>query len=1130
MPHRLVCAGRTAVLALALAFLAGSAVSAVHAQTPAVPPSQGAASVQPLPQVPLERMPALDNAALRAQHAPTGQPAPLRFAEPHAVRITPAAKGRWEQLDRRRVVWRTRIASPGARSINLGFTRYHMPPGGALYLYAPGYKDVIGPFTERDNEAHGELWTPIVPGDEVVVEVVVPIRYQADLELDLTRVNHAFRDFGLERGRTAGGGEAKASGSCNIDVVCPQGDDWREQIRSVGAYTVNGFDTCSGSLVNNTAEDRTPYFLTADHCGVDANDDQTMVVYWNYENSTCRPPGSPASGGPGDGARNQFNSGATLVSDWGGGGGAIAFADMTLVEMDDPIDASYNVYYAGWSREDRTAPEATAIHHPGVEEKRISFEDDPTTITGYLDASGGGTTHIRVADWDAGTTEGGSSGSPLFDENKRVVGFLSGGFAACGNDAADWYGRLFSAWDGGGNAASRLSDWLDPAGTGALTLDGIAQENDPVAPASVTDLSVQQAGGTTATLTWTATGDDGTTGTASGYDVRASTTPIASEADFDNATPLAGEPLPQSPGAAETFDITGLAFGTDYFFALKVRDNVGNLSPLSNVATATTLGPPVPVLSDDRVFRGMPPGTTTTEPFVIRNTGPSDLTFDIEFLQELELAGGAKTARGVAPTPVVHGGPAPAAKGAPDPRWGAPVLKDEGGPDGFGYTWIDSDEPGGPTFAFTDISSTGTAVALSDDGQQRVTLPFDFPFYDVDRSELFIASNGLLAFASANASEYTNEPIPTGASPNALIAPFWDDLDPTRGGTVYYEYDAADNRFIVQYDGMLGYSTGGPYTFQVILAPTGVITFQYESMATPLDEATVGIENDAGDDGLQVAFDTPYVRDGLAVQINPPGIRPDWVTADVTTGTLGPNQDATITLTLDATNLAEATYEADIIVNTNAPASPSIVVPLVFDVNVSYPVELSTFGAQAEGRDVLLTWRTESETNNAGFEVQVAPADGPDGAADAAFRAVGFVEGRGTTSDPQAYRFRARDLAPGPYRLRLKQLDFDGTSAFSPVVEATVALGGAYVLDPLFPNPAAQGRATVRFGVEDARPVTVALYDAMGRRVRTLYQGTPDAGRLTTTTLRTDGLASGVYFVRLVGDGFQTTRRLTVVR
>jgi hypothetical protein len=1051
-------------------------------------------------------------------------PAPLRFAEPHAVQITPAAKGRWEQLDRRRVVWRTRIQSPGARSLNLGFTRYHMPPGGALYLYAPGYKDVVGPFTELDNEAHGELWTPLVLGDEVVVEVVVPIRYQGDVELALTRVNHGFRASGLA-GDTPPPSAASASGSCNIDVVCPQGDAWREQIRSVGAYSRGGIDACTGALVNNTAEDRTPYFLTADHCGVTSSNDQTMVVYWNYENSTCRPPGSPASGGPGDGTRDQFNTGATVRARYGGGGGGpIALADMSLVELDDPIDASYNVYYAGWSREDRTAPEATAIHHPGVEEKRISFEDDPTTITGYLDASGGGTTHIRVADWDAGTTEPGSSGSPLFDENKRIVGFLSGGFAACGNNSADWYGRFFTAWDGGGTNASRLSNWLDPAGTGALTLDGIAQENDPVAPAAVTDLSVQQADGTTATLTWTATGDDGSTGTASGYDVRFSTAPIASEADFDNATPLDGEPLPQGPGSVETFDATGLAFGTDYFFALKVRDNVGNLSPLSNVATATTLGPPVVVLSDDRVFRGMPPGTTTTEPFTIRNTGPSDLTFDIEFLQELELTGGA------APTPVVHGGPAPTAKGAPDPRWGAPVLKDEGGPDAFGYTWIDSDEPGGPTFAFTDISSTGTSVSLSDDDRERVTLPFDFPFYDVDRSELFIGSNGLIAFASPGATEFRNEPIPTAATPNALVAPFWDDLDPTRGGTVYYEYDAAANRFIVQYDDMLGFSSGGPYTFQVIFEPTGVMTFQYESMATPLDEATVGIENDAGDDGLQIAFDTPYVRDGLAVRVNPPGIRPDWVTADLTSGTVGPGQDATITLTLDATNLAEDTYEADILIDTNAPASPSIVVPLVFDVDVSYPVELSTFEARADGRDVLLTWRTESETNNAGFEVQLAPLEGDEAEAEGAFRAVGYVEGRGTTSDPQAYRFRARDLTPGPYRLRLKQIDFDGTSAFSPVVEATVGLGGAYVLDPLFPNPVAQGRATVRFGVEDARPVTVALFDAMGRRVRTLYQGTPDAGRLTVTTLRTDGLASGVYFVRLVGDGFQATRRLTVVR
>jgi PKD repeat protein len=143
------------------------------------------------------------------------------------------------------------------------------------------------------------------------------------------------------------------------------------------------------------------------------------------------------------------------------------------VELDDPIDPAFNVYWAGWDRSGFDATNATAIHHPNTDEKRISFEDHPTTITSYLGTSiPGDGTHVRITDWDLGTTEPGSSGSPLFDQNHRIIGQLHGGYAACGNDDSDWYGRFYTSWTGGGSSATRLSDWLDTRNTGQLTLDG----------------------------------------------------------------------------------------------------------------------------------------------------------------------------------------------------------------------------------------------------------------------------------------------------------------------------------------------------------------------------------------------------------------------------------------------------------------------------------------------------------------------------------------------------------------------------------------------------------------------------------------------------------------------------------
>ncbi len=282
------------------------------------------------------------------------------------------------------------------------------------------------------------------------------------MALALTSVNHGYTEFG----------RTPVSGACNVDVVCsaadgfPQIDAWRDEIRSVGVMSINGTTFCTGALVNNTAQDFKPYFLTADHCNVDAGNAASLVVYWNFENSTCRAPGSTASGSPGDGTLTQFNSGTTFLA-------ANTPSDMTLLELDDPIDSAFNVYWAGWDRSGNDATTAVAIHHPSTDEKRISFENDPTSTTSYgLTTVPGNGTHIRITDWDLGTTEPGSSGSPLFDQNGRVIGQLHGGFAACGNDSSDWYGRLNVSWTGGGTNATRLSNWLDPNASGVTTLDG----------------------------------------------------------------------------------------------------------------------------------------------------------------------------------------------------------------------------------------------------------------------------------------------------------------------------------------------------------------------------------------------------------------------------------------------------------------------------------------------------------------------------------------------------------------------------------------------------------------------------------------------------------------------------------
>jgi len=424
-----------------------------------------ARGASPLDDVAVLRMAPVDNAALLAEDARNAGPGiPVRFALPLPVHVTPDSEGSWEPLAGDRMLWRLRVRSPDAVSLNLGFSRYFLPAGGSLILYSPDHKHLRGPFTDHDNEIHGELWTPIVPGDEVVIEIQLPAARWHELELVLSAVNHGYREFG----------RAAKSGACNVDVVCPEGDGWRDEIRSVAVISTGGSTFCTGFMVNNTALDLAPYFMTAAHCGITSGNAASLVVYWNYENSTCRPPGSAESGGPGDGSLTQYQTGSYFRAAYGP-------SDFTLVELDDSVNPAFNVHWAGWDATGADASSAVAIHHPGTDEKRISFENDPTTTTSYGGtAVPGDGTHVRVTDWDLGTTEPGSSGSPLFNQDHRIIGQLHGGGAACGNDLSDWYGGMATSWTGGGTAVTRLYDWLDPTASGTLVLDGLDMSPGPL--------------------------------------------------------------------------------------------------------------------------------------------------------------------------------------------------------------------------------------------------------------------------------------------------------------------------------------------------------------------------------------------------------------------------------------------------------------------------------------------------------------------------------------------------------------------------------------------------------------------------------------------------------------------------
>ena len=198
------------------------------------------------------------------------------------------------------------------------------------------------------------------------------------------------------------------------------------------------------------------------------------------------------------------------------------------------------------------------------------------------------------------------------------------------------------------------------------------------------------------------------------------------------------------------------------------------------------------------------------------------------------------------------------------------------------------------------------------------------------------------------------------------------------------------------------------------------------------------------------------------------------------------------------------------------------------------PVELTGFTATRSGESVTLQWTTASETNNAGFEVQRAEgATDTAGTTDAtdenvSWTTLAFVEGAGTTDQPQSYAFTA-DVPVGTHRFRLRQVDTGGTESFSEPVEVDVTLDKAYQLSQAYPNPM-RSQATLDLTVQEAQPVTATVYDLLGRRVETVHRGNVAANTPTELRVSADGLSSGTYFVRVEGESFTATRRLTVVR
>lgn len=373
-------------------------------------------------------------------------------------------------------VWTLKVRAEGAVGVNVYFETFHVPAGGELYFSTPESKFeetwVNGPVTSIENNDHGRWVSRDVPGDEVVMTYRAPVGLTEAVTLHISDVGYFARHMRYPE-PWASAIERGGADECQVNVNCPEGDSWECEKSAVVRLQITqngGVYFCSGSMVNNTALDCRQLLLSSFHCVNDVDEDEWafLQVRFNYQGAECASTSSSFA---------PQRTGVIHLGDSNdiAGNGNISGSDFVLVEVEDNIPDSWNPFFAGWDATGFGGNEGVGIHHPSGDLKKISsFSNSLSNSNAYAIGA-----HWRVTwsptETNHGVTEGGSSGSPIFDENHRILGTLTGGASFCSSPyAPDYYGKMSYHW-GGSNptpASQKLNVLLDPSGTGEERLDG----------------------------------------------------------------------------------------------------------------------------------------------------------------------------------------------------------------------------------------------------------------------------------------------------------------------------------------------------------------------------------------------------------------------------------------------------------------------------------------------------------------------------------------------------------------------------------------------------------------------------------------------------------------------------------
>lgn len=427
--------------------------------------------------------------------------APPCIATSIEVSLNTKNSGKWLQLSNGDTIWQLQLHASDAIALMLYYTDFYIPEGGKLFIYNTEKTQILGAYTHRTNPSGGPFATELIAGDMLTLEYVAAPGGEAP-RIEIEAIGYGYNHIMNLNDKVS---LLRAAAYCEVNINCEEGDAWQNQKKGVCYMTQkigNQTFLCSGSLVNNTAQDLKPYIISATHCNSNGTREATpqemkqWMFYFHKEYKGC----DNSSGT----VTPKTMTGCKKIASTTTNGGS----DGLLVLIDNQIPASYNVYYNGWDKRDTPAQSGVGIHHPGGDQKKISTFKSAVAHSTFTTS---GTIGDKNAHWNAifdatpnghGITEDGSSGSPLFNEHKLIVGTLTGGSSTCYNPTGlNLYGKMSYHWNKyKEDDSTRMDIWLDPINSGVNFLEGcyanMAEIDPPV------NLKADYLSDKTVLLTW----------------------------------------------------------------------------------------------------------------------------------------------------------------------------------------------------------------------------------------------------------------------------------------------------------------------------------------------------------------------------------------------------------------------------------------------------------------------------------------------------------------------------------------------------------------------------------------------------------------------------------------------------